>query len=209
MTNSMDLDRAKLLPIYMPLEKHLFISKLPVVVVVPILFLKFAFSQLQIAEHITVEKLSDEFHLARGWRGSWSDSDNSLVESAATHGLFIRNLSLPNENWLKVGRVHMDPGAYPVEKIDTFFAALRLATGFPTGYAQMVLLPVEWKDHYAATITPVSGPDVEKYPPFFKRGYWREQVPTLTSEQAEEVKQLFGGLRQLFCNQSSPGDESP
>jgi hypothetical protein len=197
-TNELNLDREKLLPIYLPLERHLFASDLPVTVVVPILFLKFDFSQFQIDEYITVEKLSDEFHLARGWRGSWSDSDNSLVESAATHGLFIRNLSMPNENWLMAGQVRMDPDEYPVEKIDTFFASLRTATGFPTGYAQMILLPVEWADHYAANLIPLSGPNVEKYPPFFKQGYWREQVPTVTSNLVDETKQLFEGLQQLF-----------
>lgn len=197
-TNKMDLDRAKLLPIYVPLEKHLFTPMLPFVAVVPILFLKFNFSQLEIGANITLEKLSDEFHLDRGWRGSWSNSDNSLVESAATHGLFIRNLSIPNENWVKVGQVEMDPEAYPVEEIDTFFAALRIATGFPTGYAQMVLLPVGWADHYAANIVPIGGPRVEKYPPFFKQGYWQEPVPTVTSDQANEAEQLFNGLQRIF-----------
>jgi hypothetical protein len=197
-TKQLDLDREKLLPIYVLLEQNLFRSTLPVAVVVPILFLKFDFSQVQIGEHIAVEELSDEFHLARGWRGPWGVSDNSLVESAATHGLFIRNLSMSNENWIKASQVHVDPESYPIEKIDTFFAALRIATGYPTGYAQMVLLPIGWADHYAANITPLSGPEMEKYPPFFKHGYWREEVPTVTSGQADHAKRLFNGLRQIF-----------
>jgi hypothetical protein len=197
-TKQLDLDREKLLPIYVPLEQNLFRSALPVAVVVPILFLKFDFSEVQIGEHIAVEKLSHEFHLARGWRGSWSVSDNSLVESAATHGLFIRNLSIPNKNWVMAGQVQMDPESYPIEKVDTFFAALRIATGYQTGYARTVLLPIGWADYYAANITPLSGPEMEKYPPFFKHGYWREEVPTVTSGQADDAKQLFNGLQQIF-----------
>ena len=197
-TNTTVLDSAKLLPIYLPLEKPLFVPVLPVVVVVPILFLKFDVQQLQLSESISVEKLTDEFHLARGWRGPWSDADNSLVESAATHGLFIRNLTIENEHWLRMGEIEMNPDSYPVEKIDTFFAALRIATGYPTGYAQTLSLPVDWASSYAANITPIDGPDVEKYPPFFKRGYWQELVPAVTSRQMDEVKEIFNGLWQIF-----------
>jgi hypothetical protein len=197
-TDTKVLDRAKLLPIYLPLEKRLFVPVLPVVVVVPILFLKFDVPKLQISKSISVETLTDEFHLARGWHGPWSDDGNSLVESAATHGLFIYDLNLENEHWLRAGQIEMNPDSYPVEKIDTFFAALRIVTGHPTGYAQMLSLPVGWASSYAATITPIDGPDVEKYPPFFKRGYWQEQVPTVTSSQVDEVKEIFNGLWQIF-----------
>jgi hypothetical protein len=81
------LDRAKLLPIYLPIEKAMFADELPITAVVPILFLKFDISQFQISESISMEKLTDEFHLARAWHGSWNDSSDSLIESAATHGL--------------------------------------------------------------------------------------------------------------------------
>ena len=195
--NTTDLDRSKLLPIYLPIEKHLFAATLPVIVVVPILFLNFDFSQLQISQSISVEQLSDEFHIARAWR-PFGDDSNSLVESAATHGLFIRGLSMENENWLKAGRIKMDPESYPVEQIDTLFAAIRIVTGYPTGYAQVVSVPVGWTASYAADIAPLSGPRVEKYPPFFKRGYWKEKVPTVSSIEAEEVKQVFDGLQQAF-----------
>jgi len=197
-TGRTDLDRADLLPIYVPLEKYLFSSVLPIVVVVPILFLKFDFSQLQISKSVLVDRLSDEFHLARGWPGPFSDADNSLVESAATHGLFIRDISFKNETWLKLGQIEMEPGSYPVESVDAFFASLRIATGYPTGYAQMVALPVGWASSYAADITPVSGPRVEKYPPFFKDAYWRGDVPTVTSSQAAAVKEIFNGLQKVF-----------
>jgi hypothetical protein len=200
-TNTTALDRAKLLPIYLPLERVLFSAVLPAVVVVPILFLKFNFSRLQINESISVERLSDDFHLARGWRGPFSDADNSLVESAATHGLFIRDLFIQNENWLKMGQIEMDVESYPVEKIDSFFAALRIATEYPTGYAQMVSLPVGWASSYAADIIPITGPRVEKYPPFFKQGYWQEQVPTVPSSEANQITELFNGLQQLFSTE--------
>lgn len=197
-THRKDLDRAELVPIYVPLEKCLFSPMLPVIAVVPILFLKFEVSQLQIGEGVSVEWLPDEFHLARGWRGFSGDTDDYMVESGATHGLFLRDISLENENWVQLGQTEMDPATYPVEKIDSFFAALRIATGYPTGYAQMVALPMGWASSYAADITPISGPRVEKYPPFFKEGYWGDDIPTVSLSEAEEAKELFNGLQKLL-----------
>jgi hypothetical protein len=195
------LDRVTLLPIYLPMERALFAERLPIVAVVPILFLKFDFPQFQITESISVDKLSDDFHLARAWRGSWSESDESLVESAATHGLFIRGLFLENENWLEAGRLKMDLDFYSIDEIDTFFAAIRIMTGYPVGYAQIVDVPVEWASYYAANITPIGGPRVEKYPPFFKHGYWQEEVPTVTSAQMDSIKKLIDGFRGVFLSE--------
>lgn len=194
------LDRAKLLPIYLPIERALFVEQLPITAVVPILFLKFDFEKLQISESISVEKLSDEFHLARAWRGSWGEPGEYLVESAATHGLFIRGLFLENENWFEAGRLKMDLNFYSIDEIDTFFAAIRIMTGYPVGYAQIVDVPVEWASYYAANITPIGGPRVEKYPPFFKDGYWQQEVPTVTSAEMESIKDLIDGFRSVYSS---------
>jgi hypothetical protein len=193
-----ELDSAKLLPIYLPMEAPLFGEVLPIIVVVPILFLKFGFPQFQLSKFISIETISDELHLARGWRGSFGSSDNSLVESAATHALFIRDRCIENESWFKLGQKEMSLESYPIEEIDTFFAAVRIATGYPTGYAEMLTLPVGWASSYAADLTPVDGPTVENYPPFFKKGYWQQEVPTVNSGEADAVRQAFEDLQQAF-----------
>jgi hypothetical protein len=136
------LERDKLLPVYLPIERHLLDEVLPIVVMVPILFLKFELQQFDINEFIWVEKLSDELQLARGWRGSFGHSEPSLVESAATHGLFISNRSIENKTWFQ--HWTMQAESYPVEEIDTFFSAIRISSGYSTGYAQMFELPVGW-----------------------------------------------------------------
>jgi len=192
------LDPKALLPIYLPIEMCLFDRVLPVTVVVPILFLKFEFPNLRINDSMSIGKLSEEFHLARGWSGAYGDTSNSLVESAATHGLFISGIEIENENWLKLGQREMEPTSYPIEIIDTFFAALRIATAYPTGYAQIVSVPVNWADSYAAEITPVSGPRVEKYPFFFKEGYWQEPVASVTRSEAVKVAEVFVSLQRTL-----------
>jgi hypothetical protein len=90
---------------------------------------------------------------------------------------------------------------YSIDEIDTFFSAIRIMTGYPTGYAQIVDVPVEWASYYAANITPIGGPRVEKYPPFFKDGYWHEEVPTVTSAQMDSIKKLIDGFHDVFLGE--------
>lgn len=94
----------------------------------------------------------------------------------------------------------MDLNFYSIDEIDTFFAAIRIMTGYPVGYAQIVDVPVEWASYYAANITPIGGPRVEKYPPFFKDGYWQQEVPTVTSAEMESIKDLIDGFRSVYSS---------
>jgi hypothetical protein len=97
-----------------------------------------------------------------------------------------------------MGREEMEPDSYPVEDIDTFFAAIRIVTGYAAGYAQILALPVGWASSYHADIIPISGPRVEKYPPVFNHGYWLNEVPTISPAEADVTKRIFNGLQQVF-----------
>jgi len=196
-----ELERDKLLHVYLPMERRLFDETLSFIAIVPILFLKFELQEFRINESVSVEQLSDELQLARAWQGPWGFPDNSIVESAATHALFIRNQSLENENWLKNSQMTMSLESYPVEEINTFFAALRIATGYPTGYAQILALPVGWVSFYAADLIPIDGPTTENYPPFFKAGYWQSEVPTVHSGEADGIRQAFNDLQKVFATE--------
>ena len=145
-------DRDKLLPVYLPLENYLLDAELPIMMMVPILFLKFEFQTFHITESISLERISDELQLARGWKGSWGFPNDLIVESAATHALFIRDQRQENNSWLQRGNMQMSLESYPIEDIDTFFAALRIVTGKPTGYAQILTVPIGWASLYVADI---------------------------------------------------------
>jgi hypothetical protein len=165
---------------------------------VPILFLKFEDERFQIDRDISVEKLSDDQLLAHGWRGRWDSSDNSLVESAATHAFFISGRFIDNGNWVVQSRAVMEPESYPVELIDTLFASLRIVTGFPTGYARMLTVPVGWASGYRANLPYFEGPTVKRYPPWFEHGAWREEVPTVSSEDLSLIRETFTGLQEVL-----------
>ena len=89
----------------------------------------------------------------------------------------------------------MQPESYPVEEIDTFFAAIRISSGYCTGYAQMFELPVGWASSYAANMIPIDGPSVESYPPFFKRAFLQGTVPTVSSIEVSQIAKTYGNLR--------------
>jgi hypothetical protein len=196
---STELQCDKLMPIYLPIENYLIDVVLPINVIVPILFLKFELATFRINELISIEQMSDEMHLARGWQGSWGTPDNFLVASAATHAIFIQNQSLKNENWSIANGAIINPESYPLDDIDAFFAAIRIATGFATGYAQMLAFPIKWASTYVADLIPVEGPRLESYPPFFKAGYWQQDVPTVSASDAEGIREVFKNLKRAFA----------
>jgi Apea-like HEPN len=198
-----DLNLDHLLPIYAAIERHLFSQTLSISAVIPILFLKFEPQRLEVSDILSLEKLSDDFHITRAWRDRWSSEDNSLVEGSATHGLFVKGLAINNERYLETGRTRMDPDFYPVELIDQFFAAIRAATGYATGYAQIIAVPHGWSHSFRAKTILLDGPQLSKYPPAFERGYWNQEVPTVTNGQAQAIKDLCNGMERICAGQNA------
>ena len=177
--------RDKLLQAYLPIERCLLQKELPIVVVVPILLLTFELDQFRISDTVWVGKLSDDLQLARAWRGPFGGSTVSGIEGVATHGLFISNRSIVNES--RAQQEITLPESYPVEEIDAFFAALRISTGYTTGYAQLLALPVGWTASYAANLVVVDGASVENYPPSFRNGFWPDEAPSVSATEASEI----------------------
>jgi hypothetical protein len=70
-----------------------------------------------------------------------------------------------------------------LELVNTFIAALRISTGYTTGYDQFLTLPVGWTSGYTADLTPLDAASVPNYPPAFERGAWNDEVPTVSSSQ--------------------------
>ncbi|HJP66419.1 MAG TPA: hypothetical protein VKA30_08970 [Actinomycetota bacterium] len=84
-----------------------------------------------------------------------------------------------------------------MDVVDRFFAALRIATGIETGYAQIVLRPIGWAEDYLGTLPPlIPGPVVRRYPPRFDDYGWLvKDRPVVTESQLTEVKDVFAALR--------------
>ena len=186
----------KFAPIYQPLESALFNEVLSVEIVVPILFMKFDFDSVAIADNASIERMSDDFQLARYTKGYNNMGINSTVLGAATHALVLNGWELKNDRFSEAFNAFYTASAYPTEQIDKFFTAVRIATGGSTGYAQLLLRPDGWAHDYEAHLPPVEGTSVRRYPIRFENHYWlTDQLPTLTTQQAIEIGSVFSKLQ--------------
>jgi hypothetical protein len=187
----------QLAAIYQPLESALFNEVLPVEIVIPILFIKFSFDSAAIADNASIERMSDDFQLARYTKGSNSMGINSTVLGAATHALVLNGWELKNRRFYEAFNAFYIASAYPTDQIDKFFTGVRIVTGASTGYAQLLLRPGGWAHDYEAHLPPVEGTSVRRYPIWFENHYWlTPQLPTLTTQQAIEIGRVFSKLQE-------------
>ncbi|HLN60588.1 MAG TPA: hypothetical protein VK464_03480 [Symbiobacteriaceae bacterium] len=173
-------------------------DQLVVDIVVPILFLRFDFDELEIAERTFICKLEEPLQLARASVKSFSRDVNGCVLSAATHALVLEGWKIDNSGgrWNSSG-VSENVRAYPLDLINTVFGAFRIVTGLPTGYAQLLLKPVGWARRYVADLPPVEGTSVRgAYPTGFDNYYWlRESLPIIDRDTALRIGTVFQRLQ--------------
>ncbi len=190
----------RLLPMYVSLESGLLKELLLVDIVVPILFLKFDFDSIALGNDATIERMNDGFQLARASKRAYGPGVHTSVLSSATHAFILGGWELRNRSWWEVTNVYSETSAYPLRSIDRFFAAIRIATGTDTGYAQLLMRPVEWAHDYTAHLPPIEGTSIRGYPTWFENFYWLNPVPTLTAEDTAEVERVYSRLTEVESN---------
>jgi hypothetical protein len=188
-----DFTTAQLLERYVEVENGLFEDRLPIEIVVPVALTPFEFDgSIDIGDNLAIERMADDWQLARmpASQTGAGAAANSAVISAATHAFVFRGWTMPN------GSAHVDRtdrlAWYPQERIDSAFAALRIATGVRTGYAQLSIRPVGWALRWKAHLPPTGGGAlVRRYPPAFDDWGWlQDPPPPITDEQARKAGEL-------------------
>jgi hypothetical protein len=82
--------------------------------------------------------------------------------------------------------------AYPLDKIDLLFAMLRLVSYVDTGYAQLLLEPLNWTQSYEADLPPLQGTSIRKYPATFESFYWnRTEVAQITTAMLNDAADVY------------------
>ena len=190
----------RLLPIYLPLEAGIFADSLTVDVVVPILFLKFDFDSVPLGANAHVERMDDEFQLARAAKRAYEPGVHPSVLSAASHALILSGWELKNENYWEVSNTYSEVAAYPLHNIDMFFAALRTVAGADSGYAQLLLRPLNWAHDYTAHLPPVEGTSIRRYRGWFENFHWLRSVATMPEEEVTEAGRLYSKLIRAESN---------
>lgn len=193
------LSAENFLPLYLPIETGLLADNLSVDVLVPIILLKFDLDFVDFGPNTAIIKLSEDFQLARALVSELDRSGHSRVSAAATHALVLARYELPNNNWIEVGSILSRATAFPLQDIDAFFSAVRIVTGYSTGYAQLLFVNSGWAHEYTAHLPSLAGDSTRRYPADFENDVQRS-VPKVTSEQATAIGQTFEKLRSSISN---------
>jgi hypothetical protein len=183
--------------VYTPMEVCLTDKRLAVDVCVPILLAKFEVDNMELEERAHIFSMNESFQLARASLRTYGPGVHESVMAASTHALRLRGYLVSNEDYY-ASEISGNASAYPLRDIDTFFAALRIATSVDTGYAQLILSPWDWARSYKAHLPYVEGTSIRKYPYWFEDFYWNKPVPTISATETRRIAELFAKLRVAF-----------
>jgi hypothetical protein len=193
----------RLMQVYKPAEVAIFSEVLPVDIVVPILFQKFAFAHLELGERVAVSRMSEPFQLARASARAYGPGVHDSVLGAATHALVLTGWEVKNSNRWYAADLMSDVNAYPLEQIDRFFTAARIVSNASIGYAQLLLRPVGWARTYKAHLPPLEGTSIRRYPMEFENFYWLREIATTEERVVQEWGQMYNALINDDRNQMS------
>ncbi|PYE40048.1 HEPN domain-containing protein [Psychrobacter fozii] len=193
--DSFEYNENKVKDIIDEIQNFVFLGTLPVDIVIPILFVNFEFESYVLSEAIEVRRLVDKEHLARCNIISNNVSVHKSVLSSATHALVLKGWEVKNSDYDMDFNTLNDIRAYPTDRIDKFFASIRLVENVSTGYAQIFSLAKSWIGHCKADLPYAVGATTRSYPSNFEDYYWNiDTVPVVTNIKMDEISKIYSLL---------------
>lgn len=189
--------------IYRQWEEFTFAERLEFDVVVPILFVNFSFDIFELTPYASIERMDDNFQLARNTKFLHMVAANEIVTGAATHALVLNNWSVKNGPH-PIGHsslYYLETFTPIVPVIDRFFAALRATAAVQTGYGQILVRPVDWAARWDAHLPYVIMVFVRAYPDEFENFGWLKTPPILSEEDCQKVSTVYNSLADSSANQ--------
>lgn len=183
-----------LLNIYLEFENYLYSKNLYFDIGIPILFLKFSEDNFEINENIVVRKISEENHKARFTVKSYSPAILDPIISSATHELVFKNYFIKKQP--SFGYTNLDyESAYPIEKFENFFNAIKLVTNENSGFAQVLVYPHKWVDRFNIDLPRIKGISLKKYPNYFDNFYWNTKVlREINEDDLKDISKVYLNL---------------
>lgn len=171
---------------------------------VPILMLEFEDDRIQLSDNVSIERMNHQFIRSKSVVGSYDTHNERLVLDCATHMFVIKGFSLKNTEWDTIDLL-TDKNVYPEVLINKLFACLQIITGQKTGYAQLVIRPINnWiSRNCRGDLLGYTGAKAQEYPEYFKEGEWTKEHIKVNSAQINEIKRLS---KQLFDIKSAALD---
>ncbi|MBB5329688.1 HEPN domain-containing protein [Tunturiibacter gelidoferens] len=193
-----EIDTAELRKIFEPKHRAYSLDHVPVAIWVPFLFLPCDFDQCSLDEAISLKKIPDELQLSRSSTKSTAAAVHDKVLESASHALVLENYTVKNIKNGDMWESASQPTAFPLDTIDTLIGLLRVASGIQTGYAQLLIEPVDTVTKYGGIGRQVIGTSVRKYPNYFENYYWDENsFKKLSYAEASHVRDLWHSFSAL------------
>lgn len=180
--------------IYSEVENYIYAENLNFDIAIPLLFLHFEESYFEISDNILIRRIGDDYHKARLNIKSYSPPIADALISSATHELVFKNYFIKKEKKY-FGRALSNENAYPLEKLELFFNALKIVTNHNSGFAQLLVYPYNWVDFFYFDLPRLKGTSVRKYPNYFDNFYWtNENFPTVSSIEISKIGKVYLNL---------------
>lgn len=178
-----------------PIFKGLFADRLNLAVLAPISLVNFDFDRMRIAPGAYVIRMSPDLQRARWSAKGYGLVGHEQVLAAATHTFVLTGWGIDNGDSFGLYNSLSNFNPEARERIDALFAALRIATGVETGYAQEVRLSRGWRHRHNYGLPDVHAAGARRYPEHFDDFGWnRTDLPRVSRNQMQDVPGLFAAL---------------
>lgn len=178
-----------------PIFKGFFADRLNLAVLAPIALVNFDFDRMRIAPGAYLLRMSPDLQRARWSAKAYGLAAHEQVLAAATHTFVLTGWGIDNGDSFSLYRSLSDFNPEARERIDALFAALRIATGVETGYAQEVRLSRGWRHRHNYGLPDVHAVGARRYPEHFDDFRWnRADLPRVSRDQMRDLPGLFAAL---------------
>lgn len=185
------INSARRRAVILPLVSGTISPSLYLRLVVPITMTHFDVDHFRLTETAYITRLPKKMQLARNRINNQGSGAGPMVVGAATHAFVSIGWRLRAGSTETVKSTLRQVPANVVDDIDTFFGALRVASGIRTGYAQILWVPRQWALDYFCDLTPVYGATLRQYPSEFDNYAWMRKGSTVRADQLNEVRRIY------------------
>ncbi|ARM88984.1 hypothetical protein RHEC894_CH02697 [Rhizobium sp. CIAT894] len=159
--------------------------------IVPIAMTQFNVRNFRLTPTSYIMRLPKRLQLARARMNTIGSGAEASVMGAATHAFVQNGWALGVDS---VGGVERSLGSASEgvrDAADSFFGALRIATGVRTGYSQIVWLPRKWALTYFCDLPPVYGTALRQYPDEFDDYGWVREGARVNTSALQDVRRIY------------------
>ncbi len=187
-------DEGLLKDIYTLSENYIYNEYLTFDISVPILYLLFEEDEIVINENVIIRRIKDDNQRAKYNIRSYSPPIADALINSATHEVVFKQYYM--KKWKRYFGNSLDnENAYPLTKFELLFNAIKIATNHNSGFAQILVYPHDWVDHYNVDLPRIKGLTVRRYPNYFDNYYWNEEsYPIITADDSEKIRIIYNKL---------------